>query len=169
MLGQLLQDAGIGICVKDAAGRVLDQNPACLAICGDRSQRICEDGCMALRAADPERSTEDWGCGVYRNSLVHDHECDITLLCSGEHMFTFLQPLARRYEPALEHYRDAGLTRRETQIVELLIRGRSNVQICEQNGISHSTLRTHLNHIYRKLRDRGAVPRCFPRRRISTR
>ena len=169
MLGPLLEDAGIGICIKDAAGRVLDQNPACRAICGDRTQRVCEDGCMALRAADPERRAEKWGCSVYRNSCVHQRECDVSLLCSGERIVTFLQPLARRYEPALEHYRDAALTRRETEIAELLIRGRSNAQICRQTGIAHSTLRTHLNHIYRKLRDRGSAPRCVPQRRISTR
>jgi DNA-binding CsgD family transcriptional regulator len=67
---------------------------------------------------------------------------------------------------ALAYYRDRDLTRRETEVVSLTIRGVSNPEICEQLSISRATLRTHLNNVYRKFRDLGEVPEFMPANRI---
>jgi pimeloyl-ACP methyl ester carboxylesterase/DNA-binding CsgD family transcriptional regulator len=47
------------------------------------------------------------------------------------------------------------LTRRETQIANLLSRGLSNSEIAERLFISEKTVRNHLTHIYRKLEVRS--------------
>lgn len=54
----------------------------------------------------------------------------------------------------------AELTRRETQIVELLVSDLTDKEIARTLGITHRTVRTHLERIYRKQRVRtrtGAV------------
>lgn len=52
------------------------------------------------------------------------------------------------------------LTRRETQILELLVGDLTDKEIARTLGITHRTVRTHLERIYRKQRVRsrtGAV------------
>ena len=43
------------------------------------------------------------------------------------------------------------LSNRETEILELIAKGLSNGEVAEALGISRSTVRTHLEHIYQKL------------------
>jgi len=167
MLEQALEAGGIGICVKDRDKRVLMQNATCRDICGDRAGEVCEDGCMRLHDADGARQWADRGCSAYRGSAMHGGVFDVALICSSERIVTFLQPLRDAHAAALARCADKGLTRRERQIVGLLIRGRTNAELCTGLGITRSTLRTHLNRIYAKLRA-GREPIDFlPRRRLA--
>ncbi|UCC56351.1 MAG: helix-turn-helix transcriptional regulator [Gammaproteobacteria bacterium] len=166
-LEQSLESVEIAICIKDSGKRVLSQNEYCRRICGDQSGKVCNQGCMALYASDRKQQWKDWGPRVYRNSLIHDSFHDVTLLCSAEHIITFLQPLSEKHAQALEYFRGKGLTRRETQIISHVIQGISNTSICKRLAISKATLRTHLNNIYRKFRERGELPEFIPANRLS--
>jgi DNA-binding CsgD family transcriptional regulator len=166
LLAESLQAAGIAVCVKDTERRVLVQNNLCRYVCGDRSGRICDEGCMALYAAERGQQWRDWGPRVYRNSLIHDTFHDVTLLCSTRRIISFLQPLRDKYAMALEYFRDKGLTRREIDVMALTIQGVRNRDICDRLAISRSTLRTHLNNVYRKFRDLGELPEFIPANRL---
>jgi DNA-binding NarL/FixJ family response regulator len=74
-----------------------------------------------------------------------------------------------------EAYLDSGrrrhpvprLTPRQGDILRLLTAGHTNTQIARRLGISESTVRTHLEHIYEKLQvssRTAAVTRAFPDR-----
>ncbi|MDH3899966.1 MAG: helix-turn-helix transcriptional regulator [Gammaproteobacteria bacterium] len=167
MLEQSLKAAEIAVCVKDSGKRVLQQNEYCRRVCGDQSGKVCDQGCMALYAGDQNQQWKDWGPRVYRNSLIHGSFHDVTLLCSAEHIITFLQPLGEKYAKALEYFREKGLTRRETEVISYIIQGVTNTDVCECLSISRSTLRTHLNNIYRKFRDRDELPEFIPAKRLS--
>lgn len=164
---ELSLDAGdIATCVKDSAKRVLSQNAYCRKVCGERLGTVCEVGCMELYARDTKQQWKGWGSHVYKNSFIHGAFFDITLLCSANNIVTFLQPLKDKYDMALSYYKDKGLTRRETDVVSLTIRGVSNPEICERLSISKATLRTHLNNVYHKFRQSGEVPQFIPANRI---
>ena len=47
---------------------------------------------------------------------------------------------------------DSGLTARETQILLLVSRGKTNAEIADVLSLSPRTVKKHLEHIYRKLR-----------------
>ena len=49
---------------------------------------------------------------------------------------------------AARHY---GLTQREQDVLEMLVQGHTIPAIAEKASISHSTAKTHLEHIYRKM------------------
>lgn len=166
LLEQSFEAGNIAVCVKDAGGRVLMQNDYCREVCGERCGEVCEVGCMELYAKDKSTQWKNWGSRLYKNSHVHDSYYDVTLLCSQQHMITFLQPLEEKYEMALAYYRDRGLTSRETEVVFLAIRGISNPEICRRLSISMPTLRTHLNNIYRKFRELGESPEFIPANRL---
>ena len=167
MLTESLRDDNIAMCVKDEKQQVLEQNGLCREICGDCLGQICEKGCMQLYAQDDSHQWKSWGSRVYKNAAIHGAFFDITLLCSDKHIITFLQPLKEKYEMALAYYRAKGLTRRETEVVSMTIRGVSNADICRRLTISRATLRTHLNNVYRKFRDLGETPDFIPANRLQ--
>lgn len=144
---------------------VLSQNDCCRAICGECTGAVCVRGCMELYARDSSQQWKEWGSRLYRNSFLHGSFYDVTLLCSTDRIITFLQPLREKYEMAIAYYKEKGLTRRETEVVALTIRGMSNTEICQSLSISMATLRTHLNNVYRKLRKLGEVPEFIPAQR----
>ncbi len=43
------------------------------------------------------------------------------------------------------------LSRKENAVIQLIIQGKSNKEICSESFIEHSTLKSHINHIYKKL------------------
>ena len=167
VLEEALSDAEIAVCVKDANRTVLMQNERCRGVCGDRGGDVCEDGCMTLQREDDSLQWPDWGTTVYRNAQIDGGHYDVTLICSSERIVTLLQPLEAKYEEAMAYYRAQDLTPRELEVVSLLLRGRSNTEITGELGISHATLRTHLNRVYSKLRDQGIATTFLPRRRTA--
>ncbi len=167
MLTESLCQDHIATCVKDADQRVLEQNAVCRGICGDLRGEICDKGCMQLYARDSSHQWKRWGSRVYKNEQIHGEFFDVVLLCSDKHVITFLQPLKEKYDMALAHYESKGLTRRETEVVSMTIRGISNADICRRLTISRATLRTHLNNVYRKLRELGEEPEFIPANRLQ--
>lgn len=80
-------------------------------------------------------------------------------------------------EDALQHAAACGggkrlpargpLSRRETEVLKLLARGESNKEIARRLGVSLSTVKTHLGHIYEKLEARSRTQAVSRARRLS--
>jgi len=60
---------------------------------------------------------------------------------------TSLQPSG----PNLKAIKALGLTRRETQMLDFLAKGKSNKEIARDLGLSPNTIKTHLANLYEKL------------------
>jgi len=78
------------------------------------------------------------------------------------------------YAPALPARPGFALTKRERQILSLVMQGLSNRQIADHLGLKYYTVTTHLKNIYKKvgLHKRAAVvakvlTKTVPRGRIS--
>lgn len=168
ILEQTFEEKNLGVCIKDAEGKVLRQNKLCQKICGNHQDKICEIACMELHAKDKSQQWQNWGSRVYNNRYVHDAYYDITLLCSDEHMITYLQPLEKKYKAALNYYKNMDLTKREVEVVTYMIRGVSNTEICNKISVSKATLKTHLNNIYKKIKDKGVELKYIPNQRVSS-
>jgi DNA-binding NarL/FixJ family response regulator len=54
-----------------------------------------------------------------------------------------------------ESVRPSRLSSRETEIVDHLVRGRTNAEIARSLGISEKTVKNHVNHVYVKLHTRN--------------
>ena len=158
----------LGVCIKDLEGKVLQQNKACLEICGDCLGKVCTIACMELYAQDETRQWDQWGSRVYENSYAHDGYYDITLLCSNRQMITLLQPLEKQYQKALAYYEGLNLTKREVEILSYVIKGASNLEICKRISVSKATIKTHLNNIYKKISDMGIELKYLPKNRLPS-
>ena len=60
----------------------------------------------------------------------------------------FVSPLSRRCALVAQK---AGLTARETEVLELLVRGRTVQDVCDELSIAQGTAKHHVSNIYRKL------------------
>lgn len=169
ILKQAFLGESMGVCIKDLTGRVLKQNKLCRKTCGNRMEETCTIACMELYAEDETWQWDKWGSSVYSNSFVHNAYYDITLLCNEEHLVTFMQPLEKKHRTAFSYYEKLNLTKRETEIISLIIQGVSNQNIHEKLSISKATLKTHLNNIYKKANGKGVKLKYIPSKRLSPR
>lgn len=156
---------GLVICVKDKDAVVLHQNDACIRLCGNRVATECHIGCMELYEKDSSQQWQDWGSRVYKNRLLHDRYFDVTMISTSGRIITVLQSLYDKYREAVEYYHNFSLSKRELQIMELVIHGLSNNEISDRLFISISTLRTHLKNIYGKVKDAGGSIHFLPHER----
>lgn len=143
----------VAICKKTTNGEVLSQNDLCVAICGHRKGKICTDNCMHEHKTRNTRKTQ--GTNRYENVVINGKEYDILMLDDGELLTTLLFDLTEKNKADIVFFQQFNLTEREMEIVELLMKRNSNVTIADKLCISLPTLKTHINHIFKK------VPRKF--------
>ncbi len=89
---------------------------------------------------------------AYRSTTSRlGHRVDSVVLLDENRVVTLLYGLAEKavaWRRCAESY---GLSSRECEIVALVASGYSNAHIEKELGFTRSTLKTHINNIYRKL------------------
>jgi DNA-binding NarL/FixJ family response regulator len=107
-----------------------------------------------------------WGCLGY-SRVEQDLLKAVLAIARGEMWFSrreLAEMLRKRREPAvvtdLENLILQGLTSREIEIVQWVIRGKTNKEIAHALKISDLTVKTHVQRIFKKcgLRRRGELP-----------
>ena len=117
-------EMSLGVCIRDTDDKVQFQNDVCKSVCGIHPQEVC------LRCSDIPHYKE-----------VHkDLKTMVTL---------FRVPQNTKLKRAL--LSSNLLTPREKEIVKLLLLGYPNTRIIHKLFIAKSTLKTHLNRIYKKM------------------
>ncbi len=162
ILESSLTENHIGFCIKDQNKKIIYQNKICVSICGLQHEKICKIGCMQLYDNDQTQQWKESGSCVYKNTYIHKQFFDITVLVSDDNLITFLQPLNVNHQQAISFYKDKGLSKRELTVITYVIQNYSNKNICQCLKISKATLKTHLNNIYRKVRDLGEELKYLP-------
>ena len=102
---------------------------------------LCNEAC-------PSRAE---GAQLFANKTIKNQYVDMVLLNNGENIVTLIYPVNDKHSKELEYFRDKGLSKREREIVEMVVRGMTNSEIVKTLEISKATLKTHLNNIYKKL------------------
>ena len=144
-----MENLEIGICIKNTSKEVIFQNEICIKTCGDMRDQICNKGCMAFYVETP-------GMWLLKNSEVDDTQVDAVVINDGKTLTTLLYPRTQTEDElrdAEEKLTFFGLSKSEVTIFLLVMAGKKNRDILKQLFISKSTLKTHLNNIYKKLPD----------------
>lgn len=145
--------SSVGVCVKGLDGTVTYQNRLCARICGDQVSRVCGKSCagLELRPDGPQFGSE--GVHLFKSRALNGQLFDLVLINDRNAFTTVFYPLAAREKEQLRILHGCGLTRRELEVMSLVIRMERNVDISRRLFISMATLKTHLNNIYKKLPD----------------
>ena len=144
-----MDNVELGRCIKTINKEVLFQNESCIQTCGEMKGQICHKGCMSSYVNTP-------GMWLIKNSIVDDSQVDAVVINDGKTLTTLLYPYSQIEEELRneeEKLLSFGLSKSEVIIFLLVIKGKKNREILAQLFISKSTLKTHLNNIYKKLPD----------------
>lgn len=142
-----MDELELGTCVKKMDGEVLSQNSLCLKICGNMERKVCTKGCMTNYFLIP-------GMNLVKNTVLDNNTLDAVVINDGKTLTTLLYP-KRKNEKEREKegakLLSYGLSKSELVIFLLVLEGKKNSIIIKELFISKSTLKTHLNNIYKKL------------------
>jgi len=145
--------ASLGICIKTLEKKVLFQNEACIKKCGVKLGTMCHEGCMKHYPTISNKSQLQ-GVSNVECGQLHATEQDAyesVVINNGDTLVTILCPVESGHENILRHASQMGLTKGELVILRHKLDKRTNRQIARILFISIATLKTHLNHIYKKL------------------
>jgi ATP/maltotriose-dependent transcriptional regulator MalT len=154
---QLLENEKFGVCTKDAQGRVVEQNEECKRHCGDMGGQVCSKGCMEYLPKMPQWQGEADQIRALQHRPMYEGSFDIVFIRTKEHLTTIIHPIHEKIAESLSSLEGFGLTARELEVAQLIVQGFSNEEISKKLFISRSTLKTHINSIYKKLGDKSSI------------
>lgn len=144
----------VSICVASADKKVLFQNSGCESICGSQIDKFCKKCQDAFSTADQQKlhpfakrsaatfSTQkniaNTTCTVYRHEEKNNK------------ILTVFSKTAKKKQNFTQYFRKKKLTKREIEIAHLILKKESNANMCALLNVSKSTLKTHLNNLYKK-------------------
>lgn len=143
----------LGICIKSKDTTVEYQNSKCQEICGDQAGQKCEKGCILKLYAETAGQLPRFGFRLYRNMAIDNQIVDCIIAQDGEKIITLLLNSQEFINNQINLLKKYSLSVSEVTIIKKFLEGYSNSEIAAQSFISKSTLRTHLNNIYKKLPD----------------
>ena len=164
-----LQDWGssdsLGVCVRDRDSKVLFQNDVCGRRCGTKLGERCLEGCMTLGGPRTPESDAAGGIRFFERVALNAGISEVVRIDTHDNLTTIFLPIDAEIEGQKRRLREAGLSKRELEVAELALDGKSNREIAAALFISRATLKTHLNVIYRKVPQlKKSEFRCGPSR-----
>jgi DNA-binding CsgD family transcriptional regulator len=157
-LGDAVESAGLGVVLLTADRRVAFMTS--LARCwletyfvnSQRAGRHLPDDLRRWVQHEMENLARTVGIPKPRQPLVvmgADRRLEIALVSNGEHPMLILEE--RREELEMAELVSLGLSRRETEVLAWIARGKSDAETAMILGISARTVAKHLEHIFQKL------------------
>lgn len=164
----LVEEAELGVCIKNESGIVLEQSSVSLRLCGDYVGKTCPGTCAERKTGvATERAKKGrlylMDCIEMRGELMDA----VGMELPGKSV-VILKPVA---DPvAKENYSNAAqkLSKREREIAKLLSAGFNNKDIARMMSISITTLKTHINRIYKKISSTDILMGDRPNRKRAT-
>lgn len=141
----------IGICIKDRSAKVLDQNKICSKVCGKWKGKVCKKGCMESTMSGGEIREFYQGFQNRKRNQMKGHLLESTLLFLEDRIITFFIPIKNKVMKQINVLQKYQLTKREIEILKLILMGLSNTEIAAKLFISKTTLKTHINNLNKKL------------------
>lgn len=141
----------LGLCIKSKDTTIEYQNSKCVEICGNQLAKKCDKGCVLKLNADRSDCALRSGFKLFRNMSVDNAQVESVIAQDGEKIITLLMCSHEIIQQQLNLIQQYNLSSTELNIIKKFIQGCTNKAIAAQLFISRSTLRTHLNNIYKKI------------------
>lgn len=143
----------IGICIKEKDGLVVYQNEICKTHCGNLQNSICQKGCMI---AHSQNSPESIKQGLNYKGIIYSDKGPIeSVIIEDKHNITTIFYDLKDKEVVIENdlakLKDNALTISERIILREILSGKTKNEIAKKLYVSLSTIKNHINNIYKKL------------------
>lgn len=157
-VSKALNSVNIGVCIKDTKKKVLFQNDVSKQLCEDKAGQVCNLNCTEM---DKELK------GICHTSMKNqlkfkDKFVNAVFHKDGNQVTTFMFP-SNQIEVIFQKPEIQALSKREQEVVRMILMGLSNNEIAEKLFISRLTVKTHINNIYKKIPQeiKDLMPRDF--------
>ncbi len=157
-VSKALNSVNIGVCIKDTKKKVLFQNDVSKQLCDDKAGQVCNLNCTEM---DKELK------GICHTSMKNqlkfkDKFVNAVFHKDGNQVTTFMFP-SNQIEVIFQKPEIQALSKREQEVVRMILMGLSNNEIAEKLFISRLTVKTHINNIYKKIPQeiKDLMPRDF--------
>jgi DNA-binding CsgD family transcriptional regulator len=130
---------------------VIAQNDSCRKVCGNMAGKICSKGCMQQLNEMPPESLKANSFITLKNVLPDEGVINALMLNNNGFVTTLVFDITKNVDEQLLAIEPYGLTYTEGQIVRMMLEGATNAEIVKKFRIARSTLKSHINNIYRKL------------------
>jgi DNA-binding NarL/FixJ family response regulator len=144
MMDSFFDTQEVGLCIQDNSNIVISQNQVSKDLCEDKVGKLCQ-GC------EPKKSSIQTGITTQKNISMSQIPCDIATIQNPDSKLTIIKPITQWSAQLHQQIEDANMTSQEKNIIKLVLEKKTNKEIQDTIGISKSTLKTHINHIYLKL------------------
>lgn len=134
----------IGICTRNRDNLIVFQNDTCRAVCPKHTGQTCRRCSSALKSSIN-------GIHKLRFHYINAHVTDVAVTVTDTQqntIFYILDSLVNELENLIA---SSDLTPREGHVARYILEMKSNTDIQAELGISHATLKTHINRIYQKV------------------
>lgn len=142
---------GVGVCIKDSSRMVKFQNDACILKCGLLTGKVCTKGCMEKFEQTLEGTKKQDGIYNFLDINVDGVIVDSCIVKTGDSLTTLFHQRTSDLRDRIREYSMYGLSKREVEILKLVLERKTRKEITNGLCISLSTLKTHMNNIYKKL------------------
>ncbi|HEU4737670.1 MAG TPA: helix-turn-helix transcriptional regulator [Solirubrobacterales bacterium] len=142
-----------GLAERDTAVLALEPDRAIAAASGAALDLLGSYFDSSQGSTLPPRLIE-WLAGAPHDPLpltVEGNRGRLTVRATSSHQAGLVLVLEERCAASAEALRSLGLTRRQSEVLHLLVLGRGTDQIAAELFISPQTVRKHFEHIYRRL------------------
>ena len=143
----------MGVCIRNQDKDILFQNDMSVRLCNG-SNGQCSKFCMKFSQDVEECQAINQGMRLFKNIEVGNTKMDLLIVHDGQNISTMMYPLnedPRKAQKQEAFFQSRGLTKSESQIMQMVLQGMKNAEIAEKLFISKATLKTHLNNAYKKL------------------
>lgn len=145
-------EKSVGICTKKHDGFILERNEIAKSVCGNFCDQICLVKIRQQQQVDRNEDIHIQGFNTFQKLMTKEsHVADIVVTEIDENLVTLIYPLDEQIKETLKKYDFYNLTPAEHKILSRLILGQSNKTIADALYISRSTLKKHINNIYKKI------------------
>lgn len=141
----------LGLCIKNMDGEVISQNEKCIEICGQRTGKKCDDGCIIRYRESAKGAPFDRGAFFFTEVESQNSKSDILVVNDGNFIVSVLSNCESSIQSQIDFLEKFNLTKAELRIVVKMLHGLSNREIAAELFICKGTLRTHLGNIYKKI------------------
>lgn len=112
--------------------------------------KTCDKNCVRFFHEKDLVKNSHLGIELFKNKIFANQLIDLVLIFNSVNIITVLCP-KNSLDAELLELKGRGLSNRELEIVNLRRQGFKNVEIEEHLHIAHSTLKTHINNIRKKI------------------
>lgn len=141
-------------CIRNNNGEVIFQNANSIENCCKDATLQCHLRCLPYIESSFKFKEIKSGLHLFKNKIIEKKEYDILVFKGDINTLILLYPIKDQIDDIKMRWKKSGLSPREIEVLTEKFLGAKNSEIAKKLYISKSTVKTHINNIFKKFNGR---------------